>query len=172
MTDYTSHADSLFDVGRPILGSVALEARDNVIATAEGAVGAPVVNVQALGKFTAGDTRRFYDGSTYTTTSASTTTVYSQEYWGAGVLRLNFEGERGSTSANVNVLVNGVTIHTVSLTSSFAAYTFDITLALGDTLSLTRVTGNNGGSVRYIELLTNGEQLLPFGGGLGGWNLV
>jgi len=41
MTDYTSHADSLFDAGKPILGVTHLEARDNLIASGEGSTGSP-----------------------------------------------------------------------------------------------------------------------------------
>lgn len=52
MTDYTDHADSLFDAGAPVLGPTHLEARDNLIATAEGSNtgdGAPRVQGKALG---------------------------------------------------------------------------------------------------------------------------
>lgn len=43
MTTYTDHADALFNTGKPILGAVHLEARDNLIATAEGSSDAPVM---------------------------------------------------------------------------------------------------------------------------------
>lgn len=36
MTTYTSHPDALFDPNKPILGSVGLQGRDNLVATTEG----------------------------------------------------------------------------------------------------------------------------------------
>ena len=58
MTDYTAHADALFDPDKPILGSTQLEQRDNLIATAEGATGAPRIVLKALETATAGDVVR------------------------------------------------------------------------------------------------------------------
>ena len=51
MTSYTNHPDSIFDLGAPILGSTHLEARDNLIALAEGAEGAPKIKGLALEGF-------------------------------------------------------------------------------------------------------------------------
>lgn len=48
MTSYTNHPDSIFDLGAPILGSTHLEARDNLIAMAEGDPTAPKINGLAL----------------------------------------------------------------------------------------------------------------------------
>ena len=175
MTAYTPHADALFDPDKPILGSTQLEQRDNLIATAEGATGAPVVNIQALGKFTAGTTRRYYDSTTHSTTSTSFVTAYSQDFWGSGILRLTFEATRGSGSSTgtLMVLVNGVAIHTESPSNvSFDTFTYDITLALGDTLSIQQRAVTGTAEIRNIELLTNGEQVLPYGGNLDGFVLT
>ena len=175
MTAYTAHADALFDPDKPILGSTQLEQRDNLIATAEGATGAPVVNIQALGKFTAGTTRRYYDSTTSSTTSTSALTQYSQDFWGSGVLRLTFEATKGSGTATntLRVLVNGVAIHTETPSSTvFETFTYDITLALGDTLSIDMRAGTGTAEIRNIELLTDGEQLLPYGGNLDGFVLT
>ncbi|QDP55383.1 MAG: hypothetical protein Tp176DCM1853251_67 [Prokaryotic dsDNA virus sp.] len=54
MTTYTPHADALFDVGKPILGSTHLEARDNLIAVTEGDATAPKIN-GAIAALTPGD---------------------------------------------------------------------------------------------------------------------
>lgn len=48
MTNFTSHPDALFDPNKPILGSVALQSRDNLAATAEGSSGAPRIQDAAL----------------------------------------------------------------------------------------------------------------------------
>jgi hypothetical protein len=56
MTTYTPHADALFDPGDPILASVALEARDNLIAVTEGGTSAPKIMSRALGIATGSDT--------------------------------------------------------------------------------------------------------------------
>lgn len=49
MTTYTEHADEIFDPNRPILGSTHLEARDNLIAVAEGGLGAPKIASKTIG---------------------------------------------------------------------------------------------------------------------------
>mgnify|MGYP003643585845 CR=1 FL=1 len=49
MTTYTTHADALFDPGAPILGGVALQSRDNLIAVTEGGTNAPKILSRALG---------------------------------------------------------------------------------------------------------------------------
>jgi len=49
MTTYTVHADGLFDPAKPILGSTALETRDNLIAAAEGGSGAPKIANKVVG---------------------------------------------------------------------------------------------------------------------------
>lgn len=41
---YTVHPDALFDPGAPVLGSTHLEARDNLIAVADGDPGAPRID--------------------------------------------------------------------------------------------------------------------------------
>ncbi len=43
MTDWTTHADALFDPGAPILGITGLETRDNFLALGEGSTGAPSI---------------------------------------------------------------------------------------------------------------------------------
>lgn len=48
MTNFTSHPDALFDPNKPILGSVALQSRDNLAATTEGSSGAPRIQDASL----------------------------------------------------------------------------------------------------------------------------
>lgn len=48
MTRFTNHPDQLFDTNRPILGGVALQSRDNLVAVTEGASGAPKIRDAAL----------------------------------------------------------------------------------------------------------------------------
>lgn len=172
MTTYTAHADALFDPDKPILGSTQLEQRDNLIATAEGATGAPVVNIKALGKFTAGETRRYYNSAEYSSTSSTFATRFSTHVWGSGVARLRFDMKfTGSSKAIGYVYVGGVLVFTVtSGSSTYVTYSTDITIAVGDEIDI-QIAGNAGtqtATIRNIELLTNGEQLLPCVS-LGGW---
>ena len=166
---WTDITNAQVGVSAPLNTALMTALRDNVGELAAGAVGAPVVNIQALGKFTAGTTRRYYDSTTHSTTSSFFVTEYSQDFWGSGVLRLTFEATKGTGTATNTLLVrvNGVTIHTETPSATvFETFTYDITLALGDTLSIQQKAGTATAQIRNIELLTNGEQVLPYGGNL------
>jgi hypothetical protein len=56
MTTYTTHADALFDPGAPILGGVALQSRDNLIAVTEGDATAPSIALRAVAMAAGTDT--------------------------------------------------------------------------------------------------------------------
>lgn len=58
MTAFTVHGDTIFDVGKPILGSTGLEARDNLLAVTEGDPTAPRIAFRALERVVAGDSTR------------------------------------------------------------------------------------------------------------------
>lgn len=60
MTAYTPHVDDIFDIGKPILGSTELEARDNLIAVAEQDSTAPKIRQKiAVDSFPDGGTITF-----------------------------------------------------------------------------------------------------------------
>lgn len=48
MTTYTPHPDGLFDAGKPVLGTVGLQTRDNLLSALEGDPSAPKVEDAAL----------------------------------------------------------------------------------------------------------------------------
>jgi len=134
----------------------------NLGAFAAGAVGAPPILVNALGVFTAGTTRRYYSTAEYTTTSNSYVTAFNRSIGGRGTLRVKFDWKNDAAAGNgsARILVNGVQVAIFSSTSSFVTTSTDVTLTAGSVLKIEHSGFNGTTTIKNIELLTNGEEIM------------
>lgn len=163
MTDYIAITDTQVDPDAPLTSQLGYQFRNNPIAIAEGSVGAPPIEMQALGRFTAGTEQRYLDsvGDTTTATSYPPLTnpagrALSIYLGGSGVIRLTFD--QSGTSTDCRVLVNEVQQVTYSGAGSRSA---DITLPVGAWLVLQHRSPTGAGSfISNIQLLTNGEPIM------------
>lgn len=163
MTDYTTHADALFDPDAPILGSTHLEARDNLIAVTEGSPDAPPILMEALGAFTAGTTRRFFNASSTDTTDDSYSDIFRNAIGGSGTLRVKFDFKNtgASGAGTARILVNGTQVAIFSSTTSFVTTSTDVTLTTGSLLQIQhRSAAGQTTTTQNIELLTDGEEIM------------
>lgn len=166
MTDWTEIANGDVQQGQPVTQQLMTALRDNPAAIAEGADGAPEVNFQALGKFTAGSVTRYNDDAQYMLPeNTGWTEVFSVRPWGSGVARLVYSIRSNSSGgASGRILINGVQVQIATATGSYVQYTFDATLALGDVVSVEHQSNGPGvqSYIRDILVQTNGEQFIPF----------
>ncbi|MGB1388634.1 MAG: hypothetical protein ACPG61_07080 [Paracoccaceae bacterium] len=145
MTAFTNHLDALFDVGKPILGSTGLEARDNLAAALEGASGAPRLWADASAGAVAGDDLLFR--SVRQTLSSPASTAAEAMIFGSvfravisGTVRVKGIVTAISGTANISIWKN-----TLPILSGSSSITADISYVAGDVIFL-KLSISAGGS--------------------------
>ena len=165
MTSYITITDAETDPSAPLTSELAKKWRDNPIALAEGAAGAPRSYIGSLERLTAGTSVRAV--LTNSTSSGSTSSLVVDSPAGfiqGGTLRtvLTYGGTASSKTNKITRVRAGVTTVLVSTTTN--PITTDITVLPGDlfTFSATGSTGPSGGTLSIsASLQTNGEDLHP-----------
>lgn len=162
MTDYTNHADALFQTGAPILGSVALETRDNLLSVAEGQdIAAPKIQLLAFQRLVAGGAIR----STATYSMPISGVAVKMSSFGimqSGGLRVRLSevsGDGGSVQIRRVRAGASATLATVDSDGGSA----DITVKHGDVVE-TWLTNTTASTIR-VELCTAGGDLWVGSGG-------
>ena len=171
MTAYTEHADALFDPGKPILGSVASETRDNLKSVAEGDVTAPrirTVAIQAPAAGTAHTILRLVDGneSTSVTSYSGTLRTRGDDPSSVGFTALvagviTIQAQHSATTpatSTLRLLKNGAVLSTfTTLSTSMVARSVDVTVAVGDAIILQQVTSSGSFPTAWstIKVLSN-----------------
>lgn len=167
-TDLTS----LTDAGDPITDDLMSALRDNPVAIAEGATGAPGIQFPALESITAGTEVRWNKNTTNATSSTNYVNVGTTYVGQTGVVRIEADHRTtaGGAASDLRIQRNGVTVGTWSTTNtSFVTRSVDVTLTdLWNVITFEHRTASGAVSVeaRNYRLFTNGEIIWPFGDGL------
>lgn len=116
MTDYTTLADADLAQDKPVTQAKARALRDNPLAIAEGATGAPKIQHDALFEFSAGDYILARSDDDASTTSTSYTKVKEIVAARAGTFRIKFNltafQDGGSNHGYGKIYVNGIAVGT------------------------------------------------------------
>ena len=169
MADYTDISDSAVDPDAPLTSELAYAWRDNPIAIAEGALGAPRIAIGALQRITAGDSIRSRNDAVQ---SVETTDVTASllglgfAFMQAGSIRVSFSHSGTGSNAFVERLRNGVatTIASFANTLSLVSRTVDVSVLPGDYVTINNTDGGTGTNQVILSLCrfsTNGEDLYP-----------
>jgi hypothetical protein len=176
MATWTTLPDAALEPGKPIRSIDGLALRDNPIAIAQGAAGAPKISLLALETITPGAVVRSRYDEQVQTDSGSFVTIASFGFIQTGTLRFTWEhrglfGNFNESTTEIARRRNGVQTTIVSFTTSstsFVSRSVDVSVILGDTLIFSHRTfeGAFGGSsfisiLRNFRLQTNGEYWWP-----------
>lgn len=165
--------DAVIASQKPITLQQGRALRDNPIAIAEGAAGAPRLEIPALGALTAGTTVRAANPNTFTEPGPGiempdvTVDVANFAFLQSGTIRVAFEHESPVVGSSSVVRVNTSGVETVlqtwAGTGAFIARSVDCAVVRGEELIVRHVvpSGFVSGSVRSIEFRTGGEWLWP-----------
>lgn len=170
MADWTTIPDSSIEPGKPIRSIDGLALRDNPVAIAEGAVGAPRNQLASLENPNAGSViRSRYDE---TSTTITNLVVVAWGFIQTGTFTVTLEHRRSGANTNItsNAQIvrnrNGVNtvLQTWSTTSStFQARTIDVPTIPGDSVIVQHFATvvSDVIQIRNIRLQTNGEKWWP-----------
>ena len=172
MADWTTIPDSSIEPGKPIRSIDGLALRDNPIAIAEGAAGAPRILLSAFERLTAGNVVR----SRYDEQQSNSNGIYSLlAKWGmiqSGDVRITLEqrSQNASFAAEVRIVRSRVGVNTTlvtwsSFSDSFVFRSLDASVIPGDTLYVEHRSGVDSSSfpsrVRNLRLQTGGPVWWP-----------
>jgi hypothetical protein len=179
MADYTTITDAQVDPEAPITSELMSALRDNPIAIAEGAVGAPRIVADTFNGAVAGSTLLFSALGTNVTFSSGALSPNFIDVPGArfravtsGTVRVSFEyAASPSTGQNVTVQVtkNGTSVFSQSkTTATYTTHTVDVSYVAGDVINVRGQGGTTGGSeptfnsavIRNVQYLTSTTRLL------------
>jgi len=178
MTAYTTHPDSIFEVGKPNLGSTHSEARDNLIAVAAGHSTAPRVYIGAFERLTAGTVEKWKRPAAIQATNTSefeTSLEFGLIQGGTVSVAYNHRQESGSGSQQAKVvrrrmvdsgsgatLVEDDFLPSTSTSATNVTLSGDITVLPGDALVFQQFASSTGVSeISDLTLKTNGEDIYP-----------
>lgn len=169
MADYRQIVDLEVEQGRVATSQTAFAFRDNHLAIAEGRAGAPPVSPWAFARapVTVGDTARFKNILTYSTTNTSFTVMQVASVMNNGAVRIKCAHARidgtGSSLAKITRVRAGTETELVAQTSA-TPISYDFTdLQPGDTILWWLRCQDSGATCTMsgIELCTGGELLHP-----------
>lgn len=119
-----------------------------------------------LGAFTAGNTRRYFNPTVYTTSVAHVfVQAFRANLGGSGVLRVRYEDRNDNTfgTPHSRVVVDGTTVATFNpALNSYTVRNVDVTLNVGSFLQIQHKASTSSGNadIRNVEFLTDGEQIM------------
>ena len=161
MADWTVITDAQLDPDAPLTSDLAYAWRDNPIAIAEGASGAPRIRADAMGGSVAGNTLLFGCGGSsvvYGSGVSSTTQVSDATFRATATCSVRVYLETNVTNGagtSLVLLKNGSSILTVTTDSSWTSRTVDVSLVAGDIVRLFLINGSSGSAqVRNIQYRT------------------
>lgn len=146
MTDWTALTDAELTSGKPALQTQGRAFRDNPIAIAEGAPGAPKVSYTALSDFAAGSVLLAASNAEVGPFSTSLAKVKEISVPRGGTFTVSFDiapGGGGNTSGRIYVNGSAVgTLRTLGTDADYTTFTENITVSAGDLIQL--YASNNG----------------------------
>ena len=162
MTTYTDHPDQLFDPNRPILGSTALQTRDNLAAALEGDPSAPKLSLNALEVLSPGEVTNS-TGSSIASGENNYATAASFTFLQSGTVRAQVF-RTGGTNGNRRLQRRRGTV-TTTLVNQKADFNTDVSVIAGDTLILSGENTTDGSSTSYTaRIKTDGSVRIWPGG--------
>lgn len=166
MADFTTLADSLFTTGKPILGSSQIAQRDNYIAIAEGATGAPRILLPALERLSAGTTIRSRNDTAIPPSASDEGTFvgHSLGFIQSGEVRVSFTITDASGGPRTTTVIRTrAGVETTLLTQKAnGTYTVDAAVLPGDIIRIQMVgTQDTAGRLSNCRFQTNGENIWP-----------
>lgn len=178
MTTYTTIPDGDIDQDSPVTQPLMTALRDNPIAIAEGASGAPRINLSAVSQVvTAGAFYAIGDRSTYTHAASSyenAAVIY--DFFQAGTVRVYLEHRSTQlfVTSTARVVIDGVVVASWgNNTTSFIARAVDVSVSVGSSIVIQHsYSGSPGQSVvRNCFLGDNGiDRIWPLG--YNRWSLI
>lgn len=141
MTDYTSIADSQTAPLSPVTSELMTALRDNPLAIAEGAVGAPNLRFAALGTLVAGDSLRVQGPNVLTTGTSTFGTSVSHGFSQQGTVRCVVNYVSGTVDTRRVVRVRNGVSTTLASSGGTSPLTVDVSVIHGDQVLL-QGTGN------------------------------
>lgn len=157
MTAYTVISDSSLDPDAPITSSLGYAFRNNPIAIAEGASGAPRLQIGALQRLTAGSEVRIRNDYPPGGGSGTALDFALLQY---GECRVTFERRSGGTTITLRRYRGGAPV-TIYSGDPETTQTFDISVLPGDEISLTWTGSNSADGVINARMQTGGEDYFP-----------
>lgn len=164
MTDYTTIPDGDIDQDSPVTQPLLSALRDNPLAIAEGATGAPRINPLSLGDLAAGDTLSCGAQSVY---SLDTAFVFEFAAMQGGSVRVKGQAKGDSNAVDlswtvIRIRAGSVTTYgnqTFDNATSYTSFTdVDIPIQYGDLIRATVTAAGGGGDVRNVSIHTDGTQ--------------
>lgn len=163
MADWTTIADSQVDPKAPVTSELMAALRDNPIAIAEGATGAPRIWLPAFERLEVGSEVRSRDDAE--SAGASSYVGHSFNFIQHGTIRVTFQ-HRAANSRDSAVVYrtragSKTPVASYTNTTSYVTRTVDVPVIPGDRVSIEYVGSNNNGYLRNIRFQTNGQDLWP-----------
>lgn len=172
MATWTTIPNTVLETGKPIRAVDGRALRDNPIAIAEGATGAPKVTYRALEALAPGTIIRFSRDAEESVTGepgGSETILLGFCFMQTGTVRITFEHRvsSGSGSARVFRRRDAATTQLTSYsdTGTYVLRTLDVSVKPFDYVYITKTTSGGGTSfARNSRIQTSGVTLWPAGG--------
>lgn len=157
MADWKTIPDTDVDPDAPVTSELMYALRDNPVAIAEGATGAPRITQSSFVAPTVGSAYKLGEGSgTRTVTTVNFTIMGAVFMAGSVSVSYTKSGSAGTVS-----LMRGST--ELSSRTTNGTTDIDVNLASGDSLSI-RITGNSGASATAIVTSGTDAVATPFAG--------
>ena len=168
MSDYIGITEAQSNPFAPLTSELVKQLRDNPIAIAEGAAGAPRLYLRSLEQLEAGDQiRSRRDEEREFEGAAVENPIYSFSFIQFGAIRVRYDVRvtSGSGTARVRRIRNGVStvVNSFSVTNtSYTTVSVDVSVIAGDTILVTGEAGAANVIVfRNLRFSTGGQDLWP-----------
>lgn len=171
MTDYTVITDSQVDPDAPITSGLGYAWRDNPIAIAEGAPGAPRINQGAIDRVSAGNSIRWRADAEFSGATASTITSPLIPIMQVGTVRITFDhrtspGTAGSASVIRRRAGGDTSMASFANSTTYVSRTVDVSVLPGDNIFINVSSGATiSPFYRNFRLGTNNQNFWSAGAG-------
>ena len=165
MADWTNLPNAAVGVGGLPSGTTVTALRDNPVAIAQGAAGAPRLYLRALEQLEAGNQIRSRNDTLTSASQGAVQTLLSFNFIQTGSIRATARKVESSGTLRLVRIRNGAST-TLLDTSSTAAQNLDVDVLPGDTLlwSLVADFSSDITSAENARFMTNGQDLWPGSG--------
>lgn len=161
MADWFDIPDTSIDPDAPLTSELAYAWRDNPIAIAEGAPGAPRIAIGALQRISAGGKIR----SRYDAERVSSNALVSFAFMQAGSIRVTFQHRSSNSSGTAYVTRKRrdteTDVGSWSNSGSYVTRTIDVPVLPGDLITVRNDGGSGMPYIGNVRFMTNGEDLYP-----------
>ena len=157
MADWVTITDSQVDPDAPLTSELAYAWRDNPVAIAEGAVGAPRIRIGALQRLTAGNVARI----TNNPAASAGGNLFDVGFLQVGSVRVTFDKRAGTGSMTFTRLRGATTTTIYSGTISAAGTTSDVDVEPGDRIRVVWSGGGGSSGIYNGAISTGGEDYFP-----------